>query len=63
MGPRVGLDVFQKKELSCLYGIRTLDRPTRSLVTIPTTLTEIIATKQLVSFRSTVVPGKITPEI
>jgi len=32
VGPRMGLDVLYKKEISCLCGIRTPGRPTRSKV-------------------------------
>lgn len=38
VGPRVGLDVLYKKEISCLCLLRTPGRPTRSGVTIQPTL-------------------------
>jgi hypothetical protein len=42
VSPKADLDVLEKRKIASFAGIRTLDRPARSLVTILTTLPWLI---------------------
>ena len=43
MNLRVGLDVLEKRKFPYTSGIRTLDRPARSLVSVPSELSRYLS--------------------